>query len=69
MSNRPNRDTKTEAIYAAAKKIIDAERTRHRSKTDRLRALRLAKEAAPEDRDEKKEGETPTLRLRRKKSS
>lgn len=67
MSNRPNRDTKTEAIYATAKKIIEAERTRHRSKTDRLRALRMAKEATPEDRGEKKEGETPTLRLSRKK--
>ena len=45
MSRGPNRDTRTEAIYATAKKIIESESMKHRLKTDRLRALRLAKEA------------------------
>ena len=48
MSTRPNRDTKTEAIYASARKIIEAEGHRHKAKTDRLRALRMAKEAEDE---------------------
>jgi hypothetical protein len=45
MANQANRDSKTEAIYATAKKIVEAERTQRRLKTDKLRALRLAKEA------------------------
>jgi hypothetical protein len=44
MSNRPNRDAKTEAIYAAARKIIEAERAQRQSKTNRLRAQRLVRD-------------------------
>jgi hypothetical protein len=53
MSSRPNRDSKAEAIYASARKIIEAESHRHKAKTDRLRALRLAKEATGEPPAEK----------------
>jgi hypothetical protein len=57
MSNRPNRDAKTEAIYAAARKIIETEGAHCRAKTDRLKALRLAKEAESEEREENAPGD------------
>jgi hypothetical protein len=44
MVSRNNRDAKADATHVAAKKIVEAERSRLRVKTDRLRALRLARQ-------------------------
>jgi hypothetical protein len=62
MSNRPNRDTRAEAIYLTAKR---SSRLRERA-AERLRALRLATQIEPEDRGGKKEAETPGLSPRRR---
>jgi hypothetical protein len=67
MASQPNRDAKTEAIYASARKIIEAESRRQKAKTDRLRALRLAKEAVSGP-PEAKAPEPGARRARAKKS-
>ena len=41
-----SRETKTERIHAAAMAIIETDAQRMRAKTERLRALRLAKKSA-----------------------
>lgn len=48
MVTRNNRDTKADATHLAAMKIVEAERTHRQVKTDRLRALRLARQAETE---------------------
>jgi hypothetical protein len=42
---RKDGDSKAERIYATAMAIIETDTKRTRAKTERLRALRLAKEA------------------------
>ena len=51
MVSRNNRDSKAVATHVAAMKIVETERAQGRLKTDRLKALRLARQAeieAPE---------------------
>ncbi len=67
MSSRPNRDAKAEAIYASARKIIEAESHRQKAKTDRLRALRLAKEAGAGPPAEKAPEARPKRAMTRKR--
>jgi hypothetical protein len=61
MSKRKNsgppgetRDSKAERVHAAAMAIIETDTKRTRAKTERLRALRLAKEAGTKAPQEKK---------------
>jgi hypothetical protein len=46
------RDSKAERIHAAAMAIVETDAQRTRAKTDRLRTLRLAKEAGSKAREE-----------------
>ena len=48
MVSRNNRDAKADATHLAAMKIVEAERRHLQVKTDRLRALRLARQAESE---------------------
>lgn len=45
MVRRTTTESKADAIHTAAMRIIDAEALHRRMKTDRLRQLRLAREA------------------------
>lgn len=48
MANRESRETKANTTHAVAMKLVEMERAQGRVKTDRLRALRLAREAKDE---------------------
>jgi hypothetical protein len=48
MVTRNNRDSKADATHLAAMKIVEAERSHRRVKTDRLRAQRLERQAEVE---------------------
>jgi hypothetical protein len=54
-----SRDRKTERIYAAAKAITETDTQETQAKTDRLRALRLAQEAATEEAEGLSKGLRP----------
>jgi hypothetical protein len=54
MTWRKDSDSKAERIHATAMAIIETDKKRTRAKTERLRALRLAKEAGTEAPQEEK---------------
>lgn len=51
MTSRMSRESKAQATHVAAMKIVEAEKLQHRSKTVRLRQLRLANQAEPDKDD------------------